>query len=180
MVARGRWRARARMSGRWGPEAARTSSPPPQAGPAAPEAPLSSASWPPLKKEQQWLVPVHFQLSQTVLGTMASLKAALDLMRRLPPSKVEENLADLVELAPDMQEDLLSTIDQPLQVQRDSSGREFLTCDYNRDGDSFRWAHCMGSADGFSAADNSRPRWFAVKHSFHAPAKARAACCSRG
>ena len=68
------------------------------------------------------------------------LKAALDLMRRLPPSQVEDNLADLTELAPQLQDDLLSTIDQPLQLERDSSGREFLLCDYNRDGDSYRSA----------------------------------------
>ncbi|KAI9105244.1 F-actin-capping protein subunit beta [Phlyctochytrium arcticum] len=64
---------------------------------------------------------------------------ALDLMRRLPPQKVEENLANLVELAPHLTEDLLSAIDQPLRVQRcKQTGRDYLLCDYNRDGDSYR------------------------------------------
>lgn len=64
---------------------------------------------------------------------------ALDLMRRLPPQKVEENLAHLVELAPHLTEDLLSAIDQPLKLQRcKQTGRDFLLCDYNRDGDSYR------------------------------------------
>jgi len=69
----------------------------------------------------------------------AQLNAALDLMRRLPPKTVEENLSDLLDLAPDLTEDLLSSVDQPLQVALDkSTGREYLQCDYNRDGDSFR------------------------------------------
>lgn len=70
----------------------------------------------------------------------AALKAAHDLMHRLPPSNVEKNLSGLIHLYPALQEDLLSTVDQPLQVEKDSSGREFLLCDYNRDGDSFRCA----------------------------------------
>lgn len=68
------------------------------------------------------------------------LKAALDLIRRLPPAKIESSLADLCDLAPDLTDDLLSTIDQPLQLERDSSARDFLLCDYNRDGDSYRYA----------------------------------------
>ncbi|KAI9002285.1 F-actin-capping protein subunit beta [Gaertneriomyces semiglobifer] len=64
---------------------------------------------------------------------------ALDLMRRLPPQKVEENLANLVDLVPHLTEELLSAIDQPLKVQRcKQTGREYLLCDYNRDGDSYR------------------------------------------
>ncbi|CDK25037.1 unnamed protein product [Kuraishia capsulata CBS 1993] len=36
-------------------------------------------------------------------------------------------------------EDLLSSVDKPLKVQRcQETGKNYLTCDYNRDGDSFR------------------------------------------
>ncbi|KND04141.1 F-actin-capping protein subunit beta [Spizellomyces punctatus DAOM BR117] len=64
---------------------------------------------------------------------------ALDLMRRLPPQKVEESLANLVELAPHLTEELLSAIDQPLKLQRcKQTGKDYLLCDYNRDGDSYR------------------------------------------
>jgi hypothetical protein len=36
-------------------------------------------------------------------------------------------------------EDLLSSVDQPLAVKRcRQSGRDYLLCDYNRDGDSYR------------------------------------------
>ncbi|KAJ2641862.1 F-actin-capping protein subunit beta, partial [Coemansia sp. RSA 1287] len=36
-------------------------------------------------------------------------------------------------------EDLLAAVDQPLKVRQDAhSGKEYLVCDYNRDGDSYR------------------------------------------
>jgi len=67
------------------------------------------------------------------------LDAALDLMRRLPPTQIEDNLAGLLDLAPDLVEDLLSAVDQPLKIAFDASAkRDYLLCDYNRDGDSYR------------------------------------------
>ncbi|EGO25082.1 F-actin capping protein [Serpula lacrymans var. lacrymans S7.9] len=63
----------------------------------------------------------------------------LDLMRRLPPTRVEENVAALVGICPDYADDLLGSVDQPLQVKVDhATGREYLACDYNRDGESHR------------------------------------------
>ncbi|KAJ3364036.1 hypothetical protein AMAG_12754 [Allomyces macrogynus ATCC 38327] len=67
------------------------------------------------------------------------LDCALDLMRRLPPQHVEANLARVVDLVPDLTEDLLSSVDQPLKTLTcAASGRAYLICDYNRDGDSYR------------------------------------------
>ncbi|XP_071841385.1 F-actin-capping protein subunit beta isoforms 1 and 2-like isoform X2 [Apostichopus japonicus] len=67
------------------------------------------------------------------------LDCALDLMRRLPPQQIEKNLSDLIDLVPDLCEDLLSSVDQPLKIARDKTvGKDYLLCDYNRDGDSFR------------------------------------------
>ncbi|KAG0020867.1 hypothetical protein BGZ82_011482 [Podila clonocystis] len=67
------------------------------------------------------------------------LDCALDLMRRLPPQNTEENLASLVTLLPDLTEDLLNSIDQPLKVQTcDKTGKEYLICEYNRDSNSYR------------------------------------------
>jgi capping protein beta len=67
------------------------------------------------------------------------LDYALDLMRRLPPSQIEKNLAGLIDLVPDLVEDLLSAVDQPLKIAFDAeSKRDYLLCDYNRDGDSYR------------------------------------------
>ncbi len=70
------------------------------------------------------------------------LDLSLDLLRRLPPSKVEQNLDSIVKLIPSYADDLYSSVDQPLKVKLDESkqgsGREFLCCDYNKDGDSWR------------------------------------------
>jgi len=67
------------------------------------------------------------------------LDCALDLMRRMPPSQIEDNLAGLIDLVPDLTEQLLSMVDQPLKVAHDATAkRDYLLCDYNRDGDSYR------------------------------------------
>ena len=49
-------------------------------------------------------------------------------------------LIDLcISQAPKLCEDLLSSIDQPLKIARDKeTGKDYLLCDYNRDGDSYR------------------------------------------
>lgn len=68
-----------------------------------------------------------------------TLTSALDLMRRLPPSQVEKNLLFAIELVPDLTDDLLSTVDVPLKIATDKEvDKDYLLCDYNRDGDSFR------------------------------------------
>jgi capping protein beta len=60
-------------------------------------------------------------------------------MRRLPPQDIEHNLGDLIDLVPGLCEDLLSSVDQPLKIARDKeTGKDFLLCDYNRDGDAYR------------------------------------------
>lgn len=75
----------------------------------------------------------------TEIMSEQELDCALDLMRRLPPQQIEKNLSDLIDLVPDLCEDLLSSVDQPLKIARDKSvGKDYLLCDYNRDGDSYR------------------------------------------
>lgn len=67
------------------------------------------------------------------------LNSALNLMRRMPPSSTENSLAGLLELAPELTDELLTHVDQPLKVAMDTvEGKEFVLCDYNRDGDSYR------------------------------------------
>ncbi|KAK0618050.1 F-actin-capping protein subunit beta [Bombardia bombarda] len=87
--------------------------------------------------------------------------SALDLLRRLDPKHTAEHLNSLITLAPDLAEDLLSSVDQPLAVRRcKQTGREYLLCDYNRDGDSYRspWSNQFdppldeGGAGGVGAA----------------------------
>ncbi|KAF2403987.1 F-actin capping protein, beta subunit [Trichodelitschia bisporula] len=65
--------------------------------------------------------------------------SALDLLRRLNPKDTARNVGLLCDLAPQLTEDLLESVDVPLGVRRcRKTGREFLCCDYNRDGDSWR------------------------------------------
>ncbi|PAV16153.1 F-actin capping beta subunit [Pyrrhoderma noxium] len=67
------------------------------------------------------------------------LDSMLDLMRRLPPTNVEENVNALVNICPEYADELLGSVDQPLQLKIDhATGREYLACDYNRDGESYR------------------------------------------
>eukprot|EP00466_Bigelowiella_natans_P000834 jgi/Bigna1/48623/estExt_Genewise1.C_290096 len=67
------------------------------------------------------------------------LTAALNVMRRMAPSTIENSLAGLCELTPNLTDDLLNNVDQPLKVEMDEAAqKKFITCDYNRDGDSFR------------------------------------------
>lgn len=74
------------------------------------------------------------------------LNYAMDLMRRLPPQNIEINVAKLIDLCQDDEEDfddftgeLLSSIHQPLLVKVDKeNNKEYLASDYNRDLDSYR------------------------------------------
>src|ERR1700712_2888588 len=70
---------------------------------------------------------------------MDPFDASLDLLRRLNPKDTSINIDRLINLAPKLTEDLLESVDVPLSVKRcTKSTREFLCCDYNRDGDSWR------------------------------------------
>lgn len=63
----------------------------------------------------------------------------MGLMRRMPPKQTETALSALLSLLPQHSSDLLSQVDQPLQILYDvDSGKEFILCEYNRDADSYR------------------------------------------
>ncbi|KAH7817627.1 F-actin-capping protein subunit beta [Monocercomonoides exilis] len=65
--------------------------------------------------------------------------ACMNLTRRMPPSTIEQTLGDLMYLADDLTEKLLQHIEVPLKTETDTTvGRDFIICDYNRDGDSYR------------------------------------------
>ncbi|XP_050938896.1 probable F-actin-capping protein subunit beta isoform X2 [Cucumis melo] len=67
------------------------------------------------------------------------MEAAMGLMRRMPPKHSETALSALLTLLPHHSSDLLSQVDQPLQVLCDvDNGKEFILCEYNRDADSYR------------------------------------------
>jgi len=89
------------------------------------------------------------------------LTAALNLMRRMPPAHTENSLAGLIELVPNLTDELLNHVDQPLKVKKDSkTGKQFVLCDYNRDGDSYRspWSseYFPAIADGFQPSERLR------------------------
>lgn len=99
------------------------------------------------------------------------MDCALDLMRRLPPQQIEKNLIDLIDLAPALCEDLLSSVDQPLKIAKDKeSGRDYLLCDYNRDGDSYRspWSNTYDPPleDGSMPSERLRKLEIEANHAF--------------
>ncbi|KAL2894318.1 putative F-actin-capping protein subunit beta [Bienertia sinuspersici] len=67
------------------------------------------------------------------------MEAAMGLMRRIHPKHTDTALSALLSLMPQHSSDLLSQVDQPLQVLCDEEiGKEFILCEYNRDADSYR------------------------------------------
>lgn len=67
------------------------------------------------------------------------LVACLNLVRRLPASRLRQNVSALANLRPELQDELLQRVEQPLEVLIDEkNGQEFLKSEYNRDGDSYR------------------------------------------
>jgi hypothetical protein len=67
----------------------------------------------PAGSDPHWTQRAAFSTATSAL----CMEQALDLMRRLPPAKVTENLTSLVELAPHLTEELLARVDQPLQAR---------------------------------------------------------------
>jgi capping protein beta len=69
----------------------------------------------------------------------APANSSSDLLRRLNPKDVKRNVDHIISLNPTLEEDLLESVDIPLTVKKCSkTKRDFLCCDYNRDGDSWR------------------------------------------
>jgi capping protein beta len=99
------------------------------------------------------------------------LNSALNLMRRMPPSSVENSLAGLIELVPELTDDLLNHVDQPLKLASDGdAGKKYILCDYNRDGDSYRspWSNKYNPpmADGFMPTKQLRELEVSANHVF--------------
>jgi len=72
----------------------------------------------------------------------ARCNSVYNLMRRLPTQHTTKSLSAVMSVAPELADDILPNIDEPLRVVKDTStGRDFVICDYNRDGDSYRSPH---------------------------------------
>ncbi len=65
------------------------------------------------------------------------LNKMLSIYQKLPPTK--NYLGELISLKPELTDDFLSSVDQPLQVFKGDV--PFLLSDYNRDGNLFRSPH---------------------------------------
>ncbi|MCJ1298479.1 F-actin-capping protein subunit beta [Hypocenomyce scalaris] len=93
------------------------------------------------------------------MSTDTQFDSALDLLRRLSPRDTTLNLNRICALVPSLTEDLLSSVDQPLEIRRcKKTGRDYLLCDYNRDGDSWRspWSNEFEPALG-GGEEGTRP-----------------------
>nr|CAX69888.1 F-actin capping protein subunit beta [Schistosoma japonicum] len=99
------------------------------------------------------------------------LSCVMDLMRRLPPQKIDHTLVDIISLTPEHCEDILSSVDQPLKIARDvHADRDYLLCDYNRDGDSYRspWSNTYDPPleDGAMPSESLRKREMEMNTAF--------------
>ena len=89
--------------------------------------------------ERHQLLPSSPSVYSIIIMDIVS--SMLDLMRRLPPTKIEENVEALVQISPDYADDLSGNVDQPLKLRVDkATGKEYLACVYNQDGESYRCA----------------------------------------
>jgi hypothetical protein len=78
----------------------------------------------------------------------AAVKAALALMRRLPPAEVEDNVQGVAGLLGEADADrVLQSADRPLKTAHDPEARRpYLCLDANRDGDSWRCVRARRAA----------------------------------
>jgi len=102
-----------------------------------------------------------------------ALRAGLNLMRRLPPRDVHQNLSGLTAMRPELTEEFLQRVDQPLQTRVCSeTKRRYLLCDYNRDGDVYRspWSNAYDPPleDGFAPSAALRELEVAANEVFDA------------
>eukprot|EP00483_Globobulimina_turgida_P006842 UN06854 len=91
------------------------------------------------------------------------IKHCLNILRRSPPSDVDNNLERLIALRGDLDEELCQRVDTPLELDADEkTGQSFILCDYNRDGDSYRspWSNeyfpSIDEDDGFKPSGTLR------------------------
>jgi len=91
------------------------------------------------------------------------IKHCLNILRRSPPSDVDNNLERLIALRGDLDEELCQRVDTPLELEQDEkTGQSFILCDYNRDGDSYRspWSNeyfpAIEEDDGFKPSATLR------------------------
>jgi len=66
-------------------------------------------------------------------------QAALGLIKRLPPQDMEQNFANFLKLAPQLEHELTQHVDRPLRIARDpDENRYYVLSEYNTDGGIWR------------------------------------------
>ncbi len=74
----------------------------------------------------------------------------------MDPKSTSSNLANVCRLQPELAADLLASVDTPLKtIKCTKSGKPFLCCDYNRDGDAYRSPY---SNDYVGEVDEDAPK----------------------
>lgn len=96
------------------------------------------------------------------------LIAGLTLMRRMPPNEANRSLAGLNHLIedPDTIDQLYQRVDKPLKVAKcQSTGNDFICCEFNRDGDSYRspWSNEFQPSGPEGSVPNGNIRAFELK-----------------
>ena len=67
------------------------------------------------------------------------LKAAINLISMMPPSKMRKNQVGLINLAPSLEDSLLDKVELPHILELDTLKNEhFIKTEFNRDGDEYR------------------------------------------
>jgi hypothetical protein len=72
----------------------------------------------------------------------SKLESCVKLTRTLPLHKIEKNLSAISSLIyedDDLLNSFLQKVDSPLEVCKDDVLGEFIKCEYNRDGDSYKY-----------------------------------------
>lgn len=86
----------------------------------------------------------------------ARCTAVFNLLRRIPVQKTTTSLAAVSSVAIELIDDILPNVDEPLRsLTHPQVNKPFLVCDYNRDGDGYRFP---GTKDYFVPAENGQAK----------------------
>ena len=69
----------------------------------------------------------------------SKIKEAYQLLRHVQPNKIERRRDDVITLCPDLEDEILQTVDIPLTLVTDTVNNcQYIACEFNRDLDSYR------------------------------------------
>eukprot|EP00792_Barthelona_sp_PAP020_P006226 TRINITY_DN2936_c0_g1_i1.p1 TRINITY_DN2936_c0_g1~~TRINITY_DN2936_c0_g1_i1.p1 ORF type:complete len:284 (+),score=80.82 TRINITY_DN2936_c0_g1_i1:30-854(+) len=69
----------------------------------------------------------------------AKLNVAIDILNRMNPKNIKDDMFRLIELLPELSTQILENVQLPLEIEQDTSSNfPFIKCDFNRFEDSWR------------------------------------------